>query len=62
MLSMSSLACFDLVTSLMNVFLCFDPFQCVQKVQTEQTLLPGVLSCCITYIRTIYPLEIYFGD
>ena len=45
-LSMSSLACFDLVTSVMDFnFLWSDPYQCAQKVQTEQTLLLGTMVC-----------------
>ena len=53
-MSVSSLACFDLVTSSMDFnFLWSDPCQCAQKVQAEQTLHPGVLSCCITHRRHI---------
>ena len=50
MLSVSSLACFDIVTSRMDSnFLQSDPCQCSQDVQAEQTLLSSVLSCCITH-------------
>ena len=61
--SMSSLACFDLVTWLQGQnkprmtsrmdlnFLWSDPCQCALNVQAEQTLLPGVLSCCIYHTR-----------
>ena len=52
MLSGSSLACFDLVTSCMDLnFLWSDPCQCAQNVKAEQTLLPGVLSCCIYHTQ-----------
>ena len=45
MLSVSSLASFDIVSSLRDFnFLWSDPCQCVQNVHAEQTLLPGVLS------------------
>ena len=52
MLSVSSLPCFDLVTSSRDFnFLWFDPCQCAQNVQAEQTLLPSVLSCCIYHTQ-----------
>ena len=54
MLSVSSLACFDRVTSRMDFNVLWShPCQCAQNVQTEQTLLPSVLSCCITHRGSI---------
>ena len=55
MLSVTSLACFDLVTSPKDLnFLWYDPCQWVQNVQAKQTLLPGVLSCCIYHTQRIH--------
>ena len=52
MLSVSFLACFDLVTSSRDFYVLWsNPCQCAQNVHVEQTLLPSVLSCCIYHTQ-----------